>query len=697
MKRFTVGIAILTLTVPSLGGAQQRYPASKAQPVADNMHGTTLTDPYRWLENDTARDTRAWIDAQNAFRSQLMGNLSARSAVAKRIEEMLRVDVQGAPAVRGNRYFFTKRAADQDLSTIVLREGFTGTDVTLIDPNIMASDVALSVNTVALSEDGSLMAYAIRKGGADEVLVRFYDVNRRRTLPDHLPTARYFGVDITPDNKGIYYTRYDAKGPRLFYRDVGPNAAPPRPIFGEGLGPEKIASGTLSKNGRWLLISVSHGTSGGNDLYLTDLSSNQPPAVMTRGTGKNFSPEFAGERIVIWTDWQAPRGRVMITSTAAPASEQWSTLVPETEHISESASLAGGYVWVNYLENVVGKIRGFDLTGKPFREIAMPALGAISGVGGDFDRDEAYFSFTSYHMPQTTYRYSISKDTREVWWRQGVKFDSDAYEVKQIWYRSKDGTRVPMFIAHKKGLALNGANPTYLTGYGGFYLSSTPGFSTQNAAWLEQGGVLAVPNLRGGGEFGEPWHEGGMFERKQNVFDDFIGAAEFLIAGKYTSPDKLAIAGGSNGGLLVGAALTQRPDLFRAVVCTYPLLDMVRFHKFLVGSYWVSEYGSGDDPKQFPYIKAYSPYHNVKAGTKYPAVFFDTGDSDTRVAPLHARKMTALLQSATASPIGERPVLLRYDTEAGHSGGLPVAQNVALQTERLVFVMWQLGMMRPAM
>lgn len=697
MKRLVYAV-IAVLALPTPAWAQQGYPASRKQPVIDSLHGTTLIDPYRWLENDTARDTRAWINAQNAFRNQLMGGLTGRSGIAKRIEELLRVDVQGSPIRRGNRYFFSKRAADQDLSVIVMREGIAGPDIPLVDPNVMASDVALSAGTVALSEDGSLLTYSIRKGGADEVMIRFYDVSRRRTLPDYLPTARIFGVEFTPDNKGIYYTRYDSKGPRLYYRALGPKAAAPKLIYGEGLGPEKIASGDLSKDGRWLLISVSHGTSGGNDLYLKDVANDRAPAPMTRGTGKNFNPEFADNgRIVIWTDWQAPRGRVMITTTAAPAAEQWTTLVPQTEYVSESASLAGGYLWVNYLENVAGKIRGFDLTGKPFREIALPGLGAVSGVGGEFDQDEAYFSFTSYNIPQTTYRYSVSKDTRDVWYRQDVRFDSDAYEVKQVWYTSKDGTKVPMFVAHKKGLALNGQNPTYLTGYGGFYISSTPGFSTQNAVWLEQGGVLAVPNLRGGGEFGEAWHDAGMFERKQNVFDDFIGAAEYLIANKYTSTDKLAIAGGSNGGLLVGAALTQRPDLFRAVVCTYPLLDMVRFHKFLVGSYWVSEYGSGDDPKQFPYIRAYSPYHNVKAGTKYPAVFFDTGDSDTRVAPLHARKMTALLQAATGSSIADRPVILRYDTEAGHSGGLPVAQNVTLQTERLVFVMWQLGMMRPAM
>lgn len=674
--------------------AQIAYPESKIQPVSDTLHGTVIVDPYRWLEDQDSPDTRSWIDAHNAFRERMMADLPGRETVSDRLAQLLMVDVQGTPAVRGDRYFFSGRRADQDLLVIYMREGLDGQDIPLIDPNVMATDVPLSVGLRDISEDGSLLAYHIRRGGADEVMVRFYDVERRRVLRDYLPTARYFGVELTPDNRGVYYTRYDSTGSKLYYRELGDPPESERLVYGEHLGPEKIMSGELSDDGRWLLITVSEGTSGGNDLYLMPAQAGRghmPPVEMVAGTGSDYNAAFADDRIVIHTNEDAPNWRIMIASSERPEREHWREIVSEGEDVMRGFSLAGGHLWVNYLENVVGRISGYDLEGRHVRDIELPALGSISGISGDFDRDEAFFSFSSFHIPATTYRYSVSRDERDVWWRQDVDFDSDGYEVSQVWYRSKDGTRVPMFLAHKKGLPRDGSNPTYLTGYGGFNISRTPGFSAQYALWLESGGVLAVPNLRGGGEFGEGWHKAGMFENKQHVFDDFIAAAEWLVDNGYTSPEKLAIGGGSNGGLLVGAAMTQRPELFRVVVCSVPLLDMLRYHKFLVGRYWVSEYGSADDPEQFDYIYAYSPYHHVTPGTAYPAVLFETGDGDTRVAPLHARKMTALMQAATSS---DRPILLRYDTEAGHSGGLPIRKTIEDLTTRLMFVMWQLGMLQ---
>lgn len=684
---------LAALILAPAAAAQITYPESKTQPVSDTLHGTEIVDPYRWLEDQNAPDTRTWIDAQNAFREQMMAELPGRESIAGRLEQLLMVDVQGTPAVRGNRYFFSGRRSDQDLFVIYMREGLDGQDVPLIDPHIMAADVPLSVGLRQISEDGSLLAYHIRRGGADEVMVRFYDVDRRRVLREYLPTARYFGVELTPDNRGIYYTRYDSTGSRLYYRELGSPPERERLVYGEHLGPEKIMFGELSDDGRWLLVTVSEGTSGGNDLYLMPAQAGRghlAPVEMVAGTGSDYNATFAGDQIVIHTNEGAPNWRIMAASPERPEREHWREVVAEGRDVMRGFSLAGGYLWVNYLENVVGRISGYDLEGRHFRNIELPALGSISGISGDFERDEAFFSFSSFHIPSTTYRYSVSRDERDIWWRQEVDFDSDAFEVSQVWYRSKDATRVPMFLAHKKGLERDGSNPTYLTGYGGFNISRTPGFSAQYALWMEWGGVLAVPNLRGGGEFGEEWHKAGMFENKQNVFDDFIAAAEWLIDNGYTSPEKLAIAGGSNGGLLVGAAMTQRPELYRAVVCSVPLLDMVRYHKFLVGRYWVSEYGSADDPKQFEYIRAYSPYHNVKHATAYPAVLFETGDGDTRVAPLHARKMTALMQAATSS---DRPILLRYDTEAGHSGGLPIRKTIEDLTTRLLFVMWQLGML----
>jgi prolyl oligopeptidase len=372
---------------------------------------------------------------------------------------------------------------------------------------------------------------------------------------------------------------------------------------------------------------------------------------------------------------------------ARPGIANWREIIPEGEHVMQSASPAGGTLWVNYLENVVGKIRIFDLEGNHLRDLEMPSLGTVAG-GGEWDSDEAFYVFTSFHMPTTTYRYTVSTGESEVWFRPDIPFDSEAYEVEQVWYESKDGTRVPMFLAHRKGLALNGDNPVLLTGYGGFNISMTPSFNPSMAVGLENGAVIALPNLRGGSEFGEEWHRAGMFGNKQNVFDDFIAAAEWLIANGYTKPERLAIYGGSNGGLLVGAALTQRPDLYKAVVCTYPLLDMIRYQQFLVARYWVPEYGSSENPEQFPYLLAYSPYQNVHPGTAYPATLFITGDGDTRVAPLHARKMAAAVQAANAGP---NPILLRYDTEAGHSGGMPVSKQIEDSTDLLSFLFWQLG------
>lgn len=692
LRTVPVAGAALFALLPQAAFSQQRYPESRVAVVTDTMHGVAIADPYRWLEDQQSAETRAWIARQNAFREQMMAGVGGRAAIASRLRELLMIDVVGTPVVRGNRYFFTARAADQDYSVIHMREGWSGSNIPLVDPNVTASEVPISTVMLRVAQDGSLLAYGIRRGGEDELVVRFYDVARRRSLPDYLPRARNGSVWFTPDNRGVFFTRQTREGPRLYYRQLGAGAAE-QVLFGEGLGPELGMGAQLSRDGRWLLISVFRGTSGGNDLYLMDAREKTAPRPMITGTPYDFEAQFAGDRIVIHTNQGAPRGRVMVASPADPGRSSWREIVPEGEHPISDVSLAGGRLWVRYLENVVARVRGFDLEGRPFRELAMPAIGSLSGISGEFERDEAFFSFSSYNVPTTVYRYSVSRNSRTVFWQQNVRFDSDAYEVRQVWFTSRDGTRVPMFLAHRRGIALDGSHPVYLTGYGGFNISQTPGFSAQHAVWLERGGVLAVPNLRGGGEFGEEWHRAGMFGNKQNVFDDFIAAAEWLIANRYTTPERLAIAGGSNGGLLVGAALTQRPELFRVVVCSVPLLDMLRYERFLLGRFWVSEYGAATDSAQFRYLRAYSPYHNVRHGTRYPAVLFETGDGDTRVAPLHARKMTALLQAATAAGPEERPILLKYDTEAGHSGGLPVLRTVEDVSLRLQFVMWQLGML----
>jgi prolyl oligopeptidase len=673
--------------------AQARYPESRVSPVTDTLHGVALTDEYRWLEDQQSSDTRAWITAQNRFREQMMAGVPGRDALVARLRELMMVDVQGTPRVRGGRYFYTKRAADQDYPVLYMRQGPAGPETPIIDPNVTAGEVPISTGLLDIADDGTLLAYYVRRGGEDESVVRFYDVLRRRSIPDMLPRARNGSVQITPDKHGFFFTRQTPQGPRLYWRPFGVGASE-QLLYGEGLGSEIGLGANLSRDGRWLLIYVSRGTSGGNDLYLMDAVARTAPVAMVTGTDKNFSADFAGDRIVIQTDWDAPRGRVLVTTPDAPRREQWREIVPQGPLPMDGFSLVGGKLWVHYLDSVLALVKGFDLEGRHFRDIASPGVGSLSGLGGDWERDEGFFSFASYNAPTTYYRYSVARNVRTVFWRQNVPFDGNGFEVKQVWYTSKDGTRVPMFLAHRKGLALDGTNPVFLTGYGGFNISSTPGFSAAYALFMERGGVLAVPNLRGGGEFGEAWHQAGMFGRKQNVFDDFIAAAEWLVANHYTTPDRLGIGGGSNGGLLVGAALTQRPDLFRVVDCQVPLLDMLRYERFLLGRFWVSEYGAAADSAQFRYLRAYSPYQNVHPGTRYPSVLFETGDGDTRVAPLHARKMTALVQAATSASIAERPVVLKYDTEAGHSGGLPVAKLVDDAATRWQFVMWQLGMLR---
>jgi prolyl oligopeptidase len=665
-------------------------PPTKRGAVVDTLHGVAIPDPYRWLEDQDAPETRKWIAAQNAYTESLLEQVPGRAELKERLTELLEVDVVGTPIARNGRYFFSKRLKDQDLFIIYMREGLDGEDQVLIDPHPMSEDHRTSVNLLGVSNDGELLVYGIRQGGQDEVEVRFFDVDERRDLPDRLERGRYFGISLMPDNEGFYYTHFTFVGSRVYYHEFGTDPANDEAIFGEGYGPDKIIGAGLSDDGRYLGLVVLHGSAGTKtEIYYKDLQKDGPIETLVNDIDARFIPEIAGDYILLQTNWDAPNGRVLRVDVENPARENWVEIIPEREAPIQGMSTVGGKIFVQYLDNVIPRVEIFDVDGSSEGEIAFETIGSVSGVGGRWDSNEAFFSYSSFAVPPTIYRYDVATGERHVWSKLDVPIDADDIEVKQVWYQSKDGTKIPMFIVHKKDLQLSGDNPTYLTGYGGFDVSRTPGFSATAVFAVEQGMVYALPNLRGGGEFGEAWHRAGMFENKQNVFDDFIAAAEWLIDNGYTNTDRLAIAGGSNGGLLVGAAVTQRPDLFGAVICTYPLLDMLRYHKFLVARFWVSEYGSADNPDQFDYIYKYSPYQNVKPGTEYPAVLFITGDSDTRVAPLHARKMTALMQSATGS---DRPILLKYDTKSGHSGGTPVAQQIEDQTDIFAFLRWQLGM-----
>lgn len=662
-------------------------PETAKVPVYDTLYGVELVDDYRWLEDQDAPETRAWIEAQNAYTDGFLDNVASRESIAARLSELMKVETMSAPLIRGGRYFFTKRAADQDQPVIYVRDGEDGEDVVLLDPNSWESEVTRSALMLDVSEDGAIMAYGIREGGQDEIEIRFLTVDTGEELPDVLEKGRYFGGSISPDKSTLFYSLDGSEGPRIYRHTMGAPQSSDEMIFGDQYGIGEILFGVLSDDGRYLLITVAHGSAGFQELYLMDLAGGGSVRTVVEGIESNFQAAFAGDHLVISTDYEAPKGRVMVTDLTNPGIASWTEIIPEGEHVIQGVSPTGGFLWVTYLENVVGKIRMFDLEGEHIRDLEMPGLGSVGG-GGEWDSDVAFYAFTSFHMPSTTYRYTLSTGESEVWFRPDIPFNSDDFEVNQVWYESKDGTSIPMFLAHKKEIELNGSNPVLLTGYGGFNIPMTPGFQASMAVGLENGAVIALSNLRGGSEFGEAWHEAGMFGNKQNVFDDFIAAAEWLIANGYTNSDRLAIYGGSNGGLLVGAAMTQRPDLYKAVVCTYPLLDMIRYHQFLVARYWVPEYGSSEDPEQFPYLLEYSPYQNVEMGVEYPATLFITGDGDTRVAPLHARKMVALVQEANAGP---NPIMLRYDTEAGHSGGMPVSKQIENSTDLLSFIFWQIG------
>lgn len=520
--------------------------------------------------------------------------------------------------------------------------------------------------------------------------IALLDVDSRKDLSDRLPKARYFGISIKPDNSGFYYTCFNPEvGSRLFYHRMSTDPANDEEIFGKGYGPAQIISADLSEDGKHLIISVAHGSSADQvEIYHQDVEKKGPITPVVTDVKARFDGTVQGGILYMLTNWSAPNGRLMAVDLNNRERSKWRDVVGETSSVMTGFSLIGGKLFINYLDKASSVIKVFDLAGRPQGSITFPTIGTATDMIGRWNKDEAFYTFASFAQPTTIYRYEVSTGKQQEWARINVPIKSSEIEVKQVWYRSKDDARIPMFLVHKRGIVLDGNRPTILNGYGGFNVSLTPGFLPQAALWAERGGVYAIANLRGGGEFGEKWHRDGMLQHKQNVFDDFIGAAEYLIKNGYTSSSKLAITGGSNGGLLVGAAMTQRPELFQAVVCAVPLLDMVRYQKFLVARFWVPEYGSSEDPDQLKYLLAYSPYHNVKSGTKYPAVMFVTGDADTRVAPLHARKMAALMQSATAS---DRPVLLHYDTKAGHSAGLPVSKQVEDVTDIMTFLIWQLG------
>lgn len=670
-------------------------PGTVPKPITDVVNGTLITDPYRWLEDGRSPETRAWIASQMKYTEEYLAQVKIRPEIAKRVKELVRVESFSIPVERQGSYFFSKRLPDDNQASIYVRKGLHGSEERLVDAAKLSADQNTSVHIADISKAGDLLAYSVREGGADEEIVRLLDVNKNQDLPDVLPRARYSQISIAPNKRGLYYGRLDPSGSVIYYHRLGTPADSDQVIFGKEFNGEKFAQMELigakvTENERYLLIKVYHGVPATRvDVYAKDLRA--PDASIRpviHGIDNRFAVDNHGDDLYALTDYKAENYRVVRINIQDPSQGKWQTVVPEGKDVISEISIVGGKLFVTGLHDVVTQTRIYSLDGEQMGELQYPTIGSASAVYGLDDSEDAFYTFESFIIPPTIYHYDLKTGKTEVFAKRQVPFPSEQYDVKQVFYTSKDGTRVPMFISSKKGVKADGNAPALMVAYGGFNISLTTTWNQEYAWWMEQGGFYAQPNLRGGGEYGENWHKGGMFEKKQNVFDDFFAAAEYLIANKYSTAERLAIRGRSNGGLLMGAAMTQRPDLFGAIWCGYPLLDMIRFQNFLVGRWWTTEYGSAENPQQFPYLLKYSPYQNVKPGTKYPAIMFNTGDSDTRVDPLHARKMTALTQADTAS---NRPILLRYELKAGHSAGVSITQFVSDTADELAFLWNETG------
>jgi prolyl oligopeptidase len=677
-------------------------PNTRSENVVNEIYGHKVSDPYRWLEQMESEEVKTWVDEQNDYTRTALDNLTVRPKIKKRLEELLSIGYIGGTQLHKGKYFFTKREGKQNQAVLYIREGTTGGEKVLVDPNVLDKQGLVTLDWWYPSDDGKLLAYGLSKEGTEMSTLYIMNTETGEKLPDVITRTRYTGLSWKGDNSGFYYTRLPEPGSvpegeenyhrHVYYHQLGRDPDKDPKVFGEGRDMTEWQHISFSNDDRNLLLSTSIGWAT-SDLYFQPLKS-APGAIkaddfipIAVGLDALFSGTAVGENLYLHTNYQAPRYRMLKVDLKNPDKENWEGLIPEEEAILQQVEVVGDWLVAQYMEKASSRLKIFSLSGKYLKDIELPALGSVYGLGGEWDGSEIVFVYNSYFIPPTMYRYDLLTDQLSILDQVETDIDTTAYQVKQVWYESKDGTKVSMFLVHKKGLKLNGENPTLLTGYGGFNSAQTPVFQRNTFLWLERGGVFAEANLRGGSEYGEEWHKAGMLGNKQNTFDDFIAAGEWLVSNGYTKPSKLAIFGGSNGGLLVGAAMTQRPDLFKVVICWNPLLDMVRYHNFLIAKLWVPEYGSPEDSVQFQWLYAYSPYHRVVDGTHYPATLFLTADSDSRVDPMHAVKMTARVQAANSS---DAPIMLRFDTKAGHAGA-PLSKTIQEYSDIWSFVFWQLG------
>ncbi len=678
------------------------YPQARKSDHVDDYHGVKVADPYRWLEDSDTPETRTWIDAENKLTFSYLDSVPQRAAIKARLTKLWNFERYSAPAKHGSRYFYSKNNGLQNQSVLYWIDSIAGEPHMLLDPNTFSTDGTVALSGIDFTDDGKLLAYGISASGSDWQEWHVRDIDSGKDLPDVLKWVKFSGATWTRDNKGIFYSRYDEPtkstmmqaanyNQKLYYHRLGTPQADDILIYERPDNKELGFGGSVTDDGRFLIVHVWQGSAPKNRIYYVDLKKDMKNVVRLideADAGYNF---IDNDGPVFWfnTDLEAPRGRVIAIDIRHPERKNWKTVIPEAKDALQGAGVVGERFIASYLKDAKTEVRVFDLTGKFLRNVDFPGIGTAGGFGGKRTDTETFYSFASFTTPTTIYHYDVPSGKSTIFRQPKVDFNSSEYETKQVFYKSKDGTQIPMFLTYKKGLKLDGTNSTYLYGYGGFNSPEVPGFSVANLVWMEMGGIYAQASLRGGSEYGENWHLAGTKLQKQNVFDDFIAGAEYLIANKYTSTPHLAIGGRSNGGLLVGACVTQRPDLYGATLPGVGVMDMLRFHKFTIGWGWTSDYGSSDDSEQFKAIYKYSPLHNLKPGTRYPPTFITTADHDDRVVPAHSFKFAATMQADQAGPA---PVLIRIETKAGHGAGKPVTKTIDEVTDNWSFLVKALGM-----
>ncbi len=671
------------------------WPATRKDAIVDTVHGLALPDPYRWLEDEKSPEVQAWMTAQDEYTRAELAKLSGREQIAARLRELFYYDAISAPTHRKGRYFYTRKHADKEKTIVYWKQGEKGAEKVLFDPNQWSADGTKGLGGWWPTHDGAFVAYSIKENNSDETTTKIYDVAAGKDLADEITGTKYSGASWTPDGKGFYYTYVPPVGgnvttaerpgfAEIKFHKVGTAQTADTLVHPATLSAKTFLGGGISRDGHWLLATISHGWNSTDVMFKDARKKDAPWVTLVKGVDATFAVDIWRDKFYVTTNDGAPRYRVYKVDPKQPERTTWKEIIPQGESTLQTIEVVGEHLAATYLRNAATEIELRTLEGKFVRKIELPPLGSSGGISGNPDEDTGYIGFTSFTEPQVIYKTSIKTGKATEWARVKLPVDTTQLVTEQVFYPSKDGTKISMFVISKKGTVRNGKNPTILYGYGGFNVNMTPAFASSRVVWLERGGVYAIPNLRGGGEYGEDWHRAGMLLQKQNVFDDYIAAAEYLISENWTSSAHLAIHGGSNGGLLVGAAVTQRPDLYKAVVCAVPLLDMLRFHLSGSGKTWVPEYGSAEDPEQFKAIHAYSPYRRaIDAGpTAYPAILFDSADHDDRVDPAHARKLAAVIQSTQSGPA---PILLRIERNAGHGGADMVKQQVERTADLLTF------------